>query len=98
MGVGEVGFVYDWGYSVVVYMIKEIFEVMFIGFNLLNIELLWFCMFCEGFWGLGGGFVIYVVMSVIDMVLWDIKGKVLGLFVYELFGGKINGKFCSYVS
>lgn len=98
IGVGEVGLVYDWGYSVVVYMIKEIVEVMLIGFNFFYIELLWLRMLCEGFWGLGGGLVIYVVMSVIDIVFWDIKGKVFGLLVYELLGGKINGKFCSYVS
>lgn len=33
-GVGEVGFVYDLGYSVVVVMIKEMVDVFLIGYDL----------------------------------------------------------------
>jgi galactonate dehydratase len=59
---------------------------------------LWSRMLREGFWGLGGGPVIYAAMSAIDTALWDIKGKALGLPVYELLGGKTNGKLRSYAS
>ena len=97
-GVGEAGLAYDWGHSAAAHMIKEISEAMLIGFNPLNTELLWSRMLREGFWGLGGGPVIYAAMSAIDTALWDIKGKALGLPVYELLGGKTNDKLRSYAS
>ena len=34
----------------------------------------------------------------IEIACWDIKGKALGLPVYELLGGKTNGKLRSYAS
>ena len=74
-GVGEAGLAYDWGHSAAAHMIKEIAEAMLIGFNPFHTELLWSRMLREGFWGLGGGPVIYAAMSAIDTALWDIKGK-----------------------
>ena len=55
---------------------------------------------CSGraFWGLGGGPVLYAAMSAIDTALWDIKGKALGLPVYQLLGGKTNDKLRTYAS
>lgn len=97
-GVGEAGLAYDWGHSAAAHMIKEIAEAMLIGFNPFHTELLWSRMLREGFWGLGGGPVIYAAMSAIDTALWDIKGRALGLPVYELLGGKTNGKLRSYAS
>ena len=71
-GVGEAGLAYDWGHSAAAHMIKEIAEAMLIGFNPFHTELLWSRMLREGFWGLGGGPVIYAAMSAIDTALWDI--------------------------
>ena len=36
------------------------------------------------------------VMSAIDMALWDIKGKALGVPVWELLGGKVNDRIRIY--
>ena len=33
-------------------------------------------------------------ISAIDIALWDIKGKALGVPVYELLGGKTRDKVC----
>jgi L-alanine-DL-glutamate epimerase-like enolase superfamily enzyme len=55
-------------------------------------------MLRESFWGLGGGPVLYSAMSAIDTALWDIKGKALGLPVYQLLGGKTNEKLRTYAS
>ena len=97
-GVGEAGLAYDWGHSAAAAMLKEISEAILIGFNPFNTELLWSRMLRESFWGLGGGPVLYSAMSAIDTALWDIKGKALGLPVYQLLGGKTNDKLRTYAS
>ena len=97
-GVGEAGLAYDLGHSAAAHMIKEIAEAMLIGFNPMNTELLWSRMLRESFWGLGGGPVLYAAMSAIDTALWDIKGKEFGVPVYQLLGGKTNGKLRTYAS
>ena len=97
-GVGEAGLAYDWGHSAAAAMIKEISEAVLIGFNPFNTELLWSRMLRESFWGLGGGPVLYSAMSAIDTALWDIKGKALGVPVYQLLGGKVNDKLRTYAS
>ena len=97
-GVGEAGLAYDWGHSAAAAMIKEIADAVLIGFDPFNTELLWTRMLRESFWGLGGGPVIYSAMSAIDTALWDIKGKALGVPVYQLLGGKVNDKLRTYAS
>jgi L-alanine-DL-glutamate epimerase-like enolase superfamily enzyme len=97
-GLGEAGLAYDWGHSAAAAMIKEIAEAVLIGFDPFKTELLWSRMLRESFWGLGGGPVLYSAMSAIDTALWDIKGKVLGLPVYQLLGGKTNDNLRTYAS
>lgn len=97
-GVGEAGLAYDWGHSAAAAMLKEISEAVLIGFNPFNTELLWSRMLRESFWGLGGGPVLYSAMSAIDTALWDIKGKALGVPVYQLLGGKVNAELRTYAS
>lgn len=97
-GVGEAGLAYDWGHSAAAAMIKEIAEAVLIGFDPFSTEKLWSRMLRESFWGLGGGPVLYAAMSAIDTALWDLKGKALGLPVYQLLGGKTNDKLRTYAS
>lgn len=97
-GVGEAGLAYDLGHSAAAHMIKEFAEEMLIGWNPINTEKLWSRMFRESFWALGGGPVVYSAMSAIDTALWDIKGKVLNVPVYELLGGKVNDQLWTYAS
>jgi L-alanine-DL-glutamate epimerase-like enolase superfamily enzyme len=98
VGVGEAGLAYDLGHSAAAHMIKEIAQAMLIGWDPMNTEALWARMLRESFWGLGGGPVIYAAMSAIDTALWDIRGKALGVPVYQLLGGKTNGKLRTYAS
>lgn len=44
------------------------------------------------------GSVIMSALSAIDIALWDIKGKALGVPVYELLGGKTRDKIRVYAS
>ena len=43
-----------------------------------------------------GGPILTSVLSGIDMALWDIKGKALGVPVYELLGGPTRNKIRAY--
>lgn len=97
-GVGEAGLAYDLGHSAAAHMIKEFAEEMLIGRDPFQTEDLWNLMLRGSFWGLGGGPIIYSAMSAIDTALWDIKGKALGLPVYQLLGGKVNDKLRTYAS
>lgn len=97
-GVGEAGLAYDLGHSAAANMIKEMAQAFLIGHDPFQTEKLWSRMLRESFWGLGGGPVVYAAMSAIDTALWDIKGKALGLPVYQLLGGKVNDKLRTYAS
>ena len=44
------------------------------------------------------GSVIMSAISAIDIALWDIKGKKLGVPVYELLGGRVRDKVRVYAS
>ena len=44
------------------------------------------------------GSVIMSAISAIDIALWDIKGKALGVPVYEMLGGKVREKVRVYAS
>lgn len=97
-GVGEAGLAYDWGHSAAANMIHEIVKARVMGVDPFQTELLWSKMFREGFWAQGSNAVFYAAMSAIDTALWDIKGKALGVPVYQLLGGKVNHKLRTYAS
>src|SRR6187431_67348 len=54
----------------------------------------WQAIYRHGFYR--GGPVLTAVLSGIDMALWDIKGKALGLPVHELLGGPTREKIRVY--
>ena len=65
-----------------------------IGQNPFCIEHLWQVMFRGGFFP--GGVVQSAAVSAVDIALWDIKGKALGVPVYELLGGRTRDKVVCY--
>src|SRR5690606_5820066 len=97
-GVGEVGLAYGVGGSAGAGMVKNLAESFLIGADPFRIEYLWDLMYRRTFWGQGGGPVIFGGMSAIDHALWDIKGKALGVPVYELLGGKVHDKLLVYAN
>lgn len=73
--------------------INEMKEYL-IGRNPGNIEDIFNVLYRAGFYR--GGGVIMSAISGIDQALWDIKGKKLGVPVYELLGGACRDKMRVY--
>lgn len=57
---------------------------------------IWQSLYKHGFYR--GGPVLSAVLSGIDQALWDIKGKAIGLPVYELLGGAVRDRIRVYGS
>lgn len=73
--------------------VREMGEYL-IDQNANNIEDLWQVLYRGGFYR--GGPVLTSALSGIEQALWDIKGKRLGVPVYELLGGAVRDKMRVY--
>jgi len=65
-----------------------------IGQDPARINDLWQAMYRGGFYR--GGPILMSAIAGIDQALWDIKGKVLGVPVYELLGGLVRDRMKTY--
>ena len=65
-----------------------------IGNDPAEIEGIWSTLYRAGFYR--GGGVLMSAISGIDQALWDIKGKLFGVPVYQLMGGKCRDKMKVY--
>ena len=63
-----------------------------VGQNVFDTEMIWERMY-RGTIALGRG-VVSQAISLIDIALWDAKGKALGQPVYRLLGGKELSRDC----
>lgn len=82
VGVGEASL--EWRERAVAAAVDELAPLL-IGQDPNPIEHHWQRMHRHGFWR--GGVVLTSAVSAIDQALWDIKGKRLGVPVYDLLGG-----------
>ncbi|WP_420459008.1 galactonate dehydratase [Neolewinella sp.] len=73
--------------------IREIEEHL-IGHSAHRIEDFWQMIYRGGFYR--GGPVLMSALSGIDQALWDIKGKALGVPVYQLLGGAVRDRVRIY--
>jgi galactonate dehydratase len=87
-GVGDAAIAYGTGATAAAGMIKDLVEEMILGKDPFRIEALWGEMYDHTFWAKGGGPIVFAGISAIEQALWDIKGKALGVPVYEMLGGK----------
>src|SRR5262245_13382636 len=61
-----------------------------VGEDASRIEHLWQLMFRGGFFPAGNA--VGSAMSAVDIALWDIRGKALGVPTYQLLGGLVRDK------
>ena len=82
------------GWSEAVDGVFEAYRDRFIGADPFNIEDIWQVGFRGGFYR--GGAVIMSALSGLEQALWDLKGRVLGLPVWQMLGGKVRERVRSY--
>lgn len=67
-----------------------------VGQNPLDIEKHWHAVYRDAYWR--GGPVLMSALSAVEMALWDILGKHLGVPVSQLLGGRVNERVRIYVN
>lgn len=74
--------------------VRELMTKYVIGADVSKISDLWQVLYRGGFYR--GGPVLMSALSGIDQALWDLKGRLLGVPVYELLGGACRDKVRVY--
>ncbi len=92
-GVGEATLEYR--ETTVAEAIREL-ERTFVGRDPHQIEALWHEAYRSTYFR--GGPVFQSALSAVEMALWDIKGKALGVPVYQLLGGKVRDSVPCYAN
>ncbi|EFM11372.1 Mandelate racemase/muconate lactonizing protein [Paenibacillus curdlanolyticus YK9] len=82
-GIGSASDMYN--PEAVIAIIEQMLAPQLIGRDAANIEDLWHTMNLSSYWR--NGAMLQTAIGGIDMALWDIKGKMAGMPVYQLLGG-----------
>jgi L-alanine-DL-glutamate epimerase-like enolase superfamily enzyme len=90
-GVGESGIT---GRELAIMGAVDHFKELLIGQDPFRIEHIWQMLFRGGFFPAQR--ILTSAISAIDIALWDIKGKALGVPIYELLGGRVRDKVVCY--
>lgn len=82
------------GHSQAVEGCLDAYRDRILGLNADDIEHIWQLMYRHGFYR--GGPVLMSALSGIDIALWDLKARRLGVPIYQLLGGKLRNKLKVY--
>jgi galactonate dehydratase len=82
------------GYAEAVVGVFEAFRDRFLGSDPRRIEDIWQVAYRGGFYR--GGAVLMSALSGLEQALWDLKGRLLGLPVWEMLGGKVRDRVKAY--
>ncbi len=64
--------------------------------NLFDLQGWWQDAYRDAYWR--GGVVLTSALSAVEMALWDLKGKALGVPVHQLLGGKVRQEVTCYAN
>jgi len=78
-------------------IIEQGFAPLLISEDGLDVERLWHKML-DRIWWYGPEGIAAFAVSAVDMALWDLKGKALGLPVCQLLGGQLHDKIVAMAS
>lgn len=93
-GIGEASML---GYDpLVARLLEEFVDSYLAGKDPLHNELHWIRMYQDN--GGRGGRMFSTVLSGLDLAIWDLKGKALGVPVYELLGGPFRDRIRVYAN
>ena len=90
-GIGEAGIT---GRELAVQGAIEHFRPLLIGQDPFRTEHIWQLLFRGGFFPAQR--ILTAAIAAIDIALWDIKGKALGVPVYDLLGGRVRDRVLTY--
>lgn len=97
-GVGEGAVGFGVGCYAAAMMAKDLAENFVVGRDPSAISDIWNDFYYNTFWGKGGGPIFFAACSALEIALWDLKGKALGVPVYQLLGGKQRDRIHVYAN
>jgi L-alanine-DL-glutamate epimerase-like enolase superfamily enzyme len=83
--------------SVIKALVEDLLKPALLGKDPLDTEVRWRDM-ARAVSGAEMGGAVWCAVAGLDIALWDLKGKALGLPIYKLLGGKVRDKVRMYAS